>query len=331
MSQRAISTYWLRLGVFLEVFRRIQLANNGIHSGRVESNLNIAARRPSSPVTVQSYRSQFVVTGNFKTHFLEGGNGDPLILVHGAAPGANAEYSWKSVFPSLAGRFRTYAIDLLGFGRSEKPKIDYTYQRLVEQISEFVEALSLKNVRIAGNSVGAYVATHFALDHPEKVKKLVAIASTVLADSLGIQYTPSNALNVLDEYDGTALAMRRILDRLVYNKDLVTEEGVQGRNAIANSPGAIEALHSLRYFMRKFREDELFRQNFDIRNRLPNLRLPLLLIWGENDEFASIDIGYKVKAVLPNAEFAVIRAAGHQCMIDQPLAVSKAMLDFLAK
>lgn len=279
------------------------------------------------------YASKFVATGGYRTHYLEAGTGDPLLLVHGAAPGANAEYSWKTVIPILAQRFHTYAMDLLGFGESDKPvEVDYTYQRFVEQIEEFLEALSLgKGVRLVGNSVGAYVAIRFALDHPEKTKKVAAIASTVLAAALGVQYKPGEAVKALVEYDGTPERMRRLLNYLVYNKTLVTEEGVRSRNAVATAAGAREAMNSLNAYMKLSRENELYRQSFDLRNRLPGFKIPLLLIWGEKDEFAPVEIGRAVSGVLPNAEFVTVADAGHQCMIDEPEAVGRLLVEFMSR
>src|SRR5512137_1028220 len=105
------------------------------------------------------------------------GQGPPLVLVHGA--GGDAD-QWAFCFAGLAARHRVIALDLLGFGRSDKPLIDYRIAGYVEVLDRFVAALSLGRAAFLGHSLGGWIAAEFALQFPQKVDKLV------LNDAAGI-------------------------------------------------------------------------------------------------------------------------------------------------
>ena len=80
------------------------------------------------------FKSWFIRTGGIKTHFIEAGEGDPLILIHGGGPGASGEHNWGNNIESLARHFHVFALDLIGYGLTDKPAIEYSYQAKIDQL-----------------------------------------------------------------------------------------------------------------------------------------------------------------------------------------------------
>ena len=162
--------------------------------------------------------SNWVKVGNINTHYLQAGSGEPLILVHGAGPGASGWSGWRQTIPELSKHFRVYAIDTLGFGLTEKPTdIRYTDQASVDHLAGFMDALCLEEVRLCGNSRGAYIAAKCMLDHPGRVKALLMISSGSIANAMGLERRPDQegGMKALHAFDGTPEGMRRFLQVIV--------------------------------------------------------------------------------------------------------------------
>jgi pimeloyl-ACP methyl ester carboxylesterase len=143
--------------------------------------------------------------------YRELGSGPPLVLIHGI--GGDAD-DWAFCLEPLSAAHRVIAFDLLGFGRSDKPPIDYTIEGFVEVLEQFLGALDIARASIAGNSMGGWIAATFALSHPELVEKLV------LVDSAGVWGQMTEL--PIDLRVSTSAHMREIFQLLFYDKTLAT-------------------------------------------------------------------------------------------------------------
>ena len=125
-------------------------------------------------------RSEYVQLGPFRIHYLVGGRGQPLVLVHGLD--GNAE-NWVGLMPALMRHgHRVYAIDLLGFGRSDRPDVDYSIALQADVLNQFFDSQNLPRADLGGWSMGGWVALKFALDHPERLRRIF------VADSAGMNF-----------------------------------------------------------------------------------------------------------------------------------------------
>lgn len=125
--------------------------------------------------------SRWVRVGGINTHYVVAGEGSPLILLHG---GANDWSDWKSNIGSLSQCYRVYAPDLVGYGLSDRPEVDYSMDYFVDFLSNFTQALELKRASLAGYSLGGGIALGFALRFPSRVEKLVLVDSTGLGKDI---------------------------------------------------------------------------------------------------------------------------------------------------
>jgi pimeloyl-ACP methyl ester carboxylesterase len=252
-----------------------------------------------------------------RTRYVRAGEGEPLVLVHGGGPGASGASGWGKTIPALCDRFAVYAVDLIGFGRTDKPDIEYSFQTLVNHLAGFIDVLGLDGVRLVGNSQGAYVAMKYALDFPSRVARAAAISTGTLADAVGINH--DGKASALPRFDGTRGSLRRFLEVIVNDPSQLTDELIDARYEVASLPGHAEMLRSLGRYRQLMLEDPGHRQVYDVAARLPLLTVPWCLIWGGEDRSAPLDPqGEGMRAMLPHVPFHVVEGSGHQVQNDKP-------------
>ena len=117
--------------------------------------------------------SQWLKIDDHSIHYVELGDGFPLVLLHG---GANDWHSWEKNIEALAQRYRVIAPDIVGFGKSDKSKSVYSIDDFINYLGGFISALNIKRIHLAGHSLGGSIALEFACRYPDKVKKLIPVA-----------------------------------------------------------------------------------------------------------------------------------------------------------
>jgi pimeloyl-ACP methyl ester carboxylesterase len=276
------------------------------------------------------YRSSCVLANGVKTHYQEAGErGDPVVLLHGGGPGASGEAGWRFMLPALAPHFRVYAPDQLSFGYTDTARLPTrAHQSLVDHIRDFIEALCLERVNLVGNSQGAYVAVKYALDHPNRVRKLFLIGSATIARFMGLTPPMTEGMKKLLAYDGTPQALRAFLEEIVLDKSTITDALIESRQKVVHLPGAVEARNAFEAANRGIASDRVLRDELDLRNKLPKLKIPTLFIWGVQDRFAPVELGYELQKLLPNITFEFLKGAGHQCQTDAPELVNQMVINF---
>lgn len=281
-------------------------------------------------VVVPQVRSLYESAYGVKTHYVTAGQGEPLIMIHGGGPGASGATGWANTIPELAKHFKVYAIDLIGNGDSDIPMMEYSLQTQVEHVAGFIDTLRLSNVRIMGNSQGAYIAIKYVLDNPGRVKSAGLISTGNLASACGIEKAKGST--DLPRFDGTKELLRTFLHVIVNDPKKITEELLDARFKLASRPGHREMLQSIQRFRKLSLENPSVHQSWFVRDRLKELKVPFNLIWGEVDRSAPLDPqGIGLKELLPHIPFHVVKASGHQVQNDQPAVCNKHLLDHFLK
>ncbi len=266
---------------------------------------------------------KFVQTGPYTTHYRVKGEGPPLILLHGFL---YHSMTWDRVLDALALKFRVYALDLLGFGYSSRLESgDYSYSLYAEQVRQFMDALGLTTASVVGHSMGGGTAIQFAVQHPERVDKLI------LVDSAGLPRPPSvteriYALPFLGEFF-LALPpkanLKRTLQSLVFHDPtLVTDAYVDAVGQPLQIVGSGRAvLNILRSRMAGGLRVEV--------ERLGGVGKPILLLWGREDKLLPLALGEEMHRLLPGSRLEVLDGVGHNPHEEAPEKATDVLVEFL--
>jgi len=176
-----------------------------------------------------TFQSLFVNANGVKTRFIVAGQGRPVVLVHGGGPGSSGEYGWWRNIPVLAQHFQVFALDRIGFGLTDTPEGELGDPVLARHLADFIDAVCLKEVYMIGNSMGAYGVARYALDFPDRVKKMVLVASGSIGAAMGLEHKPSEGMRAMRRFDSepTRENMRAVLEGLVSNKAGITDELIE--------------------------------------------------------------------------------------------------------
>ena len=253
--------------------------------------------------------SHFVNVDGVRVHYQEFGNPSdpPIVLIHGYTASV---YVWKTTAPLLAEQgFHVIAVDLVGFGYSEKPKaFDYTIQSQARMISRFMSRLGIGRAVVVGSSYGGAIALDLTLDNPEQVEKLV-LADTVINDApknhpiLKLASVPGIG-EVITPFliDSKVFLKTRMKGTLAKaNHHLITDDRLE---SIRRPLFAADGHHSILATSRNWHANRL-EQDAHLINQ------PTLIIWGEEDTVMPIKFGYKLHEEILNSRFVVLKHCGH--------------------
>ena len=234
----------------------------------------------------------FVKINNLNVAYQSAGEGDIVVLLHGW--GGEAE-SFKPVFEWLAQTHKVYALDLPGFGNSEKPPVAWGTADYARCVTAFFEELGIRKAHLIGHSFGGRISIILGAEHPEKVAKLI------LVDSAGIK--PRRTAKY---YLRVSLAkVGKLLRRC-------GTYGTQLANALSRRVGSSDYQNAgvMRGTLVKV-------VNEDLRPLLSRIAAPALLIWGADDKDTPVAYGKIMEAEIPDAGLVVLEQAGHFSYLDK--------------
>ncbi|MGB7264947.1 MAG: alpha/beta hydrolase [Terracidiphilus sp.] len=239
-------------------------------------------------------QSRWLQVEGDRVHYLAEGpaNGPVVVLVHGL--GGSAE-DWRNLAPYLAhAGFRVYMPDLLGYGRSEKPA-DFSYSVRDEAavVIGFMDALGLKQVDLGGWSMGGWIVELVAVEHPERVARLM------LFDAAG--------LNVKPEWD-TGLFTPTTADQLDQLDALLMPQPPHVPSYVARD---ILRLSQKNGWVVKRSLATMMTAQDVTDNLLPRLKMPVLILWGAVDRIVPLNQAETMHRLIPQSELDVFAGCGH--------------------
>ena len=272
-------------------------------------------------MAVDFARKTIVVDG-LTTSYLEAGQGDPVVLLHGGEFGAGAELGWERLIGDLAGHYRVLAPDMLGFGESAKV-IDFNDGRgmRIRHIAAFCTELGIAEAHFVGNSMGAI---NLLVDATSDAPRLPVRSLTAICGGGEIQRNEHSA--ALYDYDATLDGMRRIVTALFADPAYPADEAyVQRRYESSIAPGAWESLAAAR-----FRRPGLQPPAMPSSQRAyDRIGVPTMMIEVDRDKLLPSGWAAEIAGQITGARSAVIAAAGHCPQIEQPTALIAVLLEFL--
>ena len=267
--------------------------------------------------------SRFIDAGGVRTHYLEAGEGPPLVLVHGGGAGADAYGNWIGCLPVFAKTHRVIAPDMIGFGHTDKPSPEtYLYDQpgRNRHLADFLSAMDLGPAALVGNSMGGATAIGVTLDRPELVERLVLMGSA----GLPIPEKPSPSLMQNLQYDFTVEGMRRVVDGLTGPDYEPTEEMIRYRYEIVDPPEARAALAAINA------QTKTGTLNYP-EDQLRTIKHPVLVVNGKDDAVSILPRAYRFIELFDNAWGYIVPHCGHWAMIEQTEDFCAAVLAFLSK
>jgi pimeloyl-ACP methyl ester carboxylesterase len=258
--------------------------------------------------------SKYVEAGGHRLHYYEaappdGSPGIPIVLVHGL--GGRAE-DWSPMIPTLAAAgFHVYALDLLGYGRSEKPEAAYSISLEEGVVVDFMRSVGLSRADLDGWSMGGWIAAKLALDHPAMVDRLV------LDDSAGVTFRPSFARDAFVPTDASGLG--RLMALLTPKPRTLPDFVVRG---------ALRKVQSERKVLQESMDSMLAGGDL-LDSRLSGVRQPTLLVWGTDDQLIPMTVGQTMHKDIANSVLVGIVGCGHLAPAECSKPVLAATLQFL--
>ncbi|MDP3030007.1 MAG: alpha/beta hydrolase [Deltaproteobacteria bacterium] len=253
----------------------------------------------------------FIKVGGVNTHLIRKGKGKPLILIHGIF---SSSFVWHKNIDALAEHFDVIALDLKGYGYSDKPA-DGRYGRedFRQFVLDFMDAIKVNKAVLVGHSWGGGIAMDLALQHPERVEKLVLINSTGYPPEPSfvewLLRVPGVGRLILAACDKGTFA-RILKERVFFDPELVTEEEVEGWMRPYYVRGAAQAALELRNY------------HFDMAEEIRNISQPTLIIWGKEDKALPAEVAERFRQDIKNSVLQIIPNCGHNPQEEKPEEVN---------
>lgn len=269
-----------------------------------------------------------VTTGAFETHYWARGpeDGDALVMVHGGGSGADSWGNWKFAMPRLAeAGFRTYAMDMVGFGQSATPDpeaFDYTNQARINQVVDFIDALGLEDPSLVGNSMGGAASMGVAMQAPDRIDRLVLVGG---AGHLRPEERPpasQEAIEVLSGFDGSREAMFDVVDVLSvtdwYDRAAMVDHRLENFERPGVKAAFGETMRIATGEMDMYYDDE----------EIASIPVPTLIINGREDLVIPPRGAWGMFDLIDDASVHVLPHCGHWVMVDQVDWATSLVADF---
>lgn len=252
-------------------------------------------------------------------HYVECGAGRPMVLVHGFL---GSTVNFHTVMERLAPHVRAVALDLPGFGYSDRPPdIDLSHTATAELLCAALDRLGIERTTVLGHSMGGLIAMRFAVAHPERVERLILVSAPSPDEVRRLPLYPlvRYALPV-----AFALALvnmprlRRRLRGLTYDPEFITDERWHAYTRPRRMRGSAQTLLKLLGDVRR-----------DVPLDPAGVGVRTLLLWGEADTVVPLRVAHRLHALMPDARLEVVPQAGHLVLEEQPDLCAASILRFL--
>lgn len=262
-----------------------------------------------------------------KVHYAEAGDGPPLLLIHGFLV---SHKEWLPILPSLAASHRCIAVDLPGFGASDKrPPGQYPYTReaYAATLAELLSSLGIDRAHVCGHSMGGGIAMTLAADHPSLVERLVLIDPA----SHPFPMPFKGRLPMLPVFGP-------ILFKRLYGRSLFRD---YFRNDVFSGHPGLDLARVDEYF-EDFRGKESREAAYEclqravapletLVERIPRVTAPTLLLWGEEDRIFPVSLAHRLVRELPSCQLVILEGCGHAANEEQPERTAELIRGHLSK
>jgi len=263
--------------------------------------------------TAAPAEKETVVFGQ-KIHYVEAGSGPTVILLHGL--GGSAQI-WQLNIAPLAEKYHVFVPDQIGFGKSDKPLVNYRIRTYVDFLDQFCKQLKIDRATLVGNSMGGWIAAAYTAAFPDRVDKLV------LVDAAG--YSPPKDLDPRTFYGlnpTTREGMRVLASKIFYNKMFSSDASVELAMAARLAAGDGYTINSI--------TESIIRGEDFLDNEIKTIKRPTLIVWGREDGLTPLSDGERFNKDIAGSKLLVIEQCGHVPNLEKAAEFNAALLKFLA-
>lgn len=254
-----------------------------------------------------AYKDEFVWIGPTKVHVVSGGQGEPLLFLHGAGGGG----VWLPFMEELSAHYHVIAPDHPGFGLSDDPEWLEDISDWVIFYLDFLDQLGIEKVHMVGLSMGGWLAAEIAVGHRER------LLSLTLVDAAGI-YVPGVKTGDMFMWN------REQLFRNIFYDQQLAEERIrlqptpeEAEIFVKNAETTAKIAWDPRWF------------NPKLEKRLKRINVPALIVWGDHDRIFPLEYAYAWQTLIPGSQLAVIPNCGHIPNVERPREFADKVLAFL--
>jgi pimeloyl-ACP methyl ester carboxylesterase len=271
------------------------------------------------------FATRIFYTSRGQVVYHESGLGSPLVFVHGVYVGASS-YEWSKVYPHFAGTHQVLAVDLLGFGESERPDLPFSATDHVQALVEFIRAKSGgERASVVASGLGAGFATILAAQHPDLVERLILLMPVGrlefgrrrLPKRYGLfSRVPIANRTFYRRYLSTRIRIRAWLKSFGFaDPEKIADETVDVLTNCAQQFGADRAI--FQWMSRRF--------DLDLEKRLGELSQPVTLVWGEKAVDPPLETGYRLQPIAKQCSLVVLPNLGLLAPLESPMQVAEAL------
>lgn len=276
---------------------------------------------------IKTLEDQYVKVNQINTRYWTlGSQGTTVILLHGL--GGYIEL-WADNIDTIAKCHKVYAIDMVGFGHTDKPVDLYSLSFLAEFVKDFMDALDIQSCSLIGCSLGGGVALQFALMFQEKLEKLVLVSSI----GLGKKVAPIFQLlalpfigELLMHFTRTRIGLLLLFRVMLYETKHITHELIEKAYEMSNISGILKSFLTT---LRTNRKYFLSKNSNPVVNNFTTITTETLVIWGQQDHIVPVSNAYVANS-LPNVNLYIFSDCGHWSAREDPEKFNALVLNFLS-
>lgn len=267
------------------------------------------ASQTSAPV-----EKDIVVFGQ-KIHYVEAGSGPTVILLHGLG---GSWQTWQFNIGPLAERFHVVVPDQFGFGKSDKPLVNYRIRTYVDFLDQFCKQLKIERASLVGNSMGGWIAALFTAAYPDRVDKLVLADAGGYAVPKGFDTRQFYGLNPT-----TREGMSVLVKKVFYNKFFHTDAAIDQAIAARLAAGDGYTINSI--------TESIIRGEDLLDEPVKTIKRPTLIVWGREDGLIPLSDGERMNKDIAGSKLIVFDQCGHVPNIEKAMEFNAAVIKFLGE
>jgi len=264
---------------------------------------------------INAQTSKEVLVFGQKIQYVEAGTGPTVILLHGLGGSSQV---WNFNIGPLAEKFHVVVPDQIGFGKSDKPLVNYRIRTYVDFLDQFCKQLKIERATLVGNSMGGWIAAMFTAAFPDRVDKLV------LVDAAG--YTPPKDFDMRSLFGlnpTTREGMKVLVAKVFYNKAFQTDAAIDQAIAARIAAGDGYTINSI--------TESIIRGEDFLDDVVKTIKRPTLIVWGRQDGLVPLADGERFNKDIAGSKMVVLDQCGHVPNAEKPGEFNAALLKFLSE